>query len=243
MREARRRVRCDMIRDAKGRAHFGRWEHAIHVLVVISLVGFAFETLPNQPQRYYAVLGVLEAVTVAIFTLEYLLRCFLSRPRRSYVFSFFGIIDLVAILPFYLSTGIDLRSVRAFRLLRVLRIFKLARYNAAVDRFRRAFVMVREELALFGATALIVLYLASVGIYYFEKDAQPEVFSSVFESLWWAVCTLTTVGYGDAYPVTVGGKLFTCFVVVTALGIVAVPTGLFASALTKVRQDDAAGGK
>ncbi len=183
-------------------------------------------------------LDAIEIFTVVVFTGEYVLRCILSHLRWGYVFSFFGIIDLLAILPFYLSTGIDLRSIRVFLFLRVLRIFKLARYNAAVDRFRRAFIMVREELALFGATAVIVLDLASVGIYDFEKDARPEVFSSVFESLWWAVCTLTTVGYGDAYPIAVGVKLFTCFVVITALGIVAVRTGLFASALTRVRQED-----
>jgi voltage-gated potassium channel len=152
------------------------------------------------------------------------------------MFSFFGIVDLLAVLPFYISTGVDLRSVRAFRLLRLFRLLKLARYSAAVQRFHRAFLIAREELALFGATALIVLYLSSVGIYYFEREAQPEAFGTVFHALWWAIATLTTVGYGDVYPVTAGGRVFTFFVLVTGLGIVAVPTGLFASALSKARE-------
>ncbi|WP_411710902.1 potassium channel family protein [Legionella septentrionalis] len=96
--------------------------------------------------------------------------------------------------------------------------------------------MAKEELVLFLSAALIILFLAGVGIYYFENEAQPEVFSSVFHSLWWAVATLTTVGYGDIYPVTVGGKIFTFFVLVIGLGVVAVPAGMVASALSKARE-------
>jgi voltage-gated potassium channel len=106
-----------------------------------------------------------------------------------------------------------------------------------MQRYHRAFLIAREELILFGFTALIMFYLASVGIYYFEHDAQPEVFASVFHSLWWAVATLTTVGYGDIYPITIGGKIFTFVVLMLGLGFVAVPTGLFASALSSARDE------
>ena len=149
-------------------------------------------------------------------------------------------VDLLAILPFYIASGVDLRAIRVFRFLRLLRILKLARYNAAIRRFHRAFVIVREELALFGVVALIILYLSAVGIYYFESDAQPDQFQSVLHSLWWAVTTLTTVGYGDMYPVTAGGKLFTFLVLIVGLGVVAVPTGLIASALTQARDEERA---
>lgn len=145
-------------------------------------------------------------------------------------------IDLVAALPFYLSLGVDLRSMRAFRLLRLFRLFKLARYNKAMKHFHQAFVIAKEELILFGAVALILLYLSSVGIYYFENEAQPEKFSSVFQSLWWSIATLTTVGYGDVYPITVGGKIFTFFILIVGLGLVAVPTGLIASALSEAKK-------
>ena len=151
---------------------------------------------------------------------------------------FFGLVDLVAILPFYIGTGVDLRSIRAFRLLRLFRLLKLARYSRAMQRYHRAFIIAKEELVLFSVTALILFYLASVGIYHFEHVAQPEAFKSVFHSFWWAVTTLTTVGYGDAYPITLGGKIFTFFVLMIGLGFVAVPTGLFASALSAARSEE-----
>ncbi len=128
------------------------------------------------------------------------MRLYLARPRWKYVTSFYGIIDLLAIAPFYLMAAFNLQAVRAFRLLRLLRLFKLVRYTNAVHRFRRAFSIARDDLVLFGVIALIVLYLSAIGIYHFEHEAQPEKFSSVFDSLWWAVATLTTVGYGDIYP-------------------------------------------
>jgi len=225
-------------RNENGTVSFGRLDGAIQVLIILSLASFAVETLPDLTESQRRYLNWFEIATVMIFTVEYVTRVVLTRPRRAYALSFFGIIDLLAILPFYLAAGIDLRSLRAFRLLRLLRILKLARYSSAMRLFVRAFVIAREELILFGASALIVLYLASVGIYYFEREAQPEKFSSVFSCMWWAVTTLTTVGYGDAYPVTVGGKIFTFFVLVIGLGVVAVPTGLLASALSKARETE-----
>ena len=225
-------------RDEKGRVSFGRWDFLIQALIVLSLVSFAFETLPDLSDAWKRRLRAFEIVSVSIFTVEYLLRIILSRPPKSYAFSFFGVIDLLAILPFYLSTGLDLRSLRAFRLLRLFRLLKLARYSAAMQRYHRAFLIAREELVLFGATALIAFYLSAVGIYYFENPSQPEKFSSVFDSMWWALVTLTTVGYGDVYPITAGGRIFTFFVLAIGLGIVAVPTGLFASALSKAREGE-----
>ena len=225
-------------RDDKGRVSFGKWDYAIQALIILSLISFALETLPDLSAQTRKALYAFEVFTVAVFTVEYATRFLLSRPRLGYAFSFFGLIDIAAIPPFYISTGIDLRSIRAFRLLRLFRLFKLARYNAAARRCHRALMIAREELILFGATALIMLYLSAVGIYYFENPAQPETFASVFHSLWWAVCTLTTVGYGDVFPVTVGGKIFTFFVLALGLGFVAVPSGLVAAALSKAREEE-----
>ena len=184
-------------------------------------------------------LYVVEVITVIIFTLEYALRIIAAEKKTRYIFSFYGLVDLVAILPFYISSGLDLRAVRVFRLLRLVRILKLLKYSQAIKRFRRAFIIAKEELILFGFVAVIMLYLSAVGIYYFENAVQPEKFTSVFHSLWWAVTTLTTVGYGDMCPMTVGGKLFTFFVLMIGLGIVAVPTGLISSALSQTREEDA----
>lgn len=225
-------------RDDKGRVLFGELEYLFQALIVLSLMAFAVETLPDLSPEWRLGLHRFEVATVTVFTLEYFLRLVWGRPRMSYAFSFYGMVDLLAILPFYLTTGLDLRSLRAFRLLRLFRLLKLVRYSAAMQRYHRAFLIAREELIFFGIISLIMLYLSAVGIYYFENQAQPEAFASVFHSLWWAVATLAAVGYGDVIPVTVGGKVFTFFVLIIGLGVVAVPSGLFASALSKARESD-----
>jgi voltage-gated potassium channel len=205
---------------------------SIQCLIVISLITFSIETLPSFRWWLYAI----EVVTVAIFTIEYILRLTLADRKREFAFSFFGIIDLLSILPFYISTGVDLRSIRAFRLLRLFRAFKLVRYSKAIQRFHRALLIAREELILYFIVTVMLVYLAAVGIYYCETDAQPEKFTSVFHSLWWAVATLTTVGYGDVYPITAGGKIFTFLMLLVGLGIVSVPAGIVSSALQAARE-------
>ena len=207
----------------------------IQALILFSLLTFSLETLPNLSEKERHWLYISEIVTIGIFTIEYLTRLILSKRKLSYIFSFFGIIDLIAFLPFYIGLGVDLRSLRAVRFVRLLRLFKMARYSKALQRFHRAFVISKEEIILFFFSACIMLYLAGVGIYYCEHEAQPKVFASVFDGLWWAVATLTTVGYGDCYPVTAGGKIFTFFILLIGLGIISVPTGMVASALSKAR--------
>jgi len=208
----------------------------IQTLILISLVTFSIETLPGLSESSKQLLRRIEIVTVAIFTVEYALRLLVADNKIRFVFSFFGIFDLLAILPFYISTGIDLRAIRSVRFLRLFRMLKMVRYSKAIRRFHVAFLIAKEELALFLAAALFLLYFAAVGIYYFENEVQPETFASVFHSLWWSVVTLTTVGYGDVVPITVGGRVFTFFVLAIGLGVVAVPAGLVASALSKARE-------
>lgn len=214
----------------------GRWfDISIQVIIILSLISFSIETLPNSNDSLRQILNSFEIVSVIIFTIEYLLRLWVSEKRVRFILSFHGLIDLFAILPFYLSLGIDLRSIRIFRLLRLFRIFKMIRFNHAIQNLSKAFKSIKEELILFFILSSFLLYLSSVGIYYFENSAQPEVFKSVFHSLWWAIATFTTVGYGDIYPITAGGKIFTSIMLLIGLGIVAVPTGLIASALSKTK--------
>ena len=156
--------------------------------------------------------------------MEYVLRVVVADRKVAFIFSVHGLIDLAAILPFYIALGIDLRSIRAIRLLRFLRILKLVRYTRAIDRLRRAVGIAREELLVFLGGASLLIYLSAVGVYYFENEAQPEVFVSVFHSLWWSVVTLTTVGYGDVYPITLGGRIFAVVVLIAGLGMVAIPS-------------------
>jgi len=208
---------------------------AIQILIVVSAVTFAIETLPGLSEDTLRLLQFSEAVIVILFTAEYLLRLYSSSRRLAFVFSFYGIIDLLAILPFYLALGFDLRSLRIFRLARLAVMLKLVRYSQAARRYQMAFKLVREEVVIFGLFSLALIYLSAVGIYFCEHKAQPEVFASVFDGLWWAIVTLTTVGYGDVVPITPGGKVFTFFVLIIGLGMIAIPSGLVASALSNVR--------
>ncbi len=206
----------------------------IQAFIILSLLSFSVETLPSLTAQTRDTLYTIEVVTVGIFTAEYLLRILVAEKKWSFVFSFFGMIDLLAILPFYITSGIDLRSLRAFRLLRLFRAFRLVRYSRAIQRFHRAILLAKEELLLFLSVALLLLFFSAVGIYYFEREAQPETFGSVC-----SLTTLTTVGYGDMYPVTVGGKLFTFFVLLIGLAVVALPCGLVASSLAEARRLEA----
>ncbi|MDC3280064.1 ion transporter [Gammaproteobacteria bacterium] len=208
----------------------------IQILIVVSAVSFAIETLPGLSSTTIRLLAISEAVIIGVFTAEYLLRLYFSQKKLSFVFSFYGLIDLAAVLPFYLALGLDLRSLRIFRLARLAILLKIFRFSKAARRFQLAFKLVKEEILVFGLFSLALIYLSAVGIYHFEHEAQPEVFVSVFDGIWWATVTLTTVGYGDVVPITTGGKVFTFFVFIVGLSMIAVPSGLVASALSKVRE-------
>lgn len=205
----------------------------IQALILLSIITFSIETIPDLKPQTREILQSIEIISVVIFTIEYGLRIYVADKKMKFIFSFFGIIDFLAILPFYLSFGLDLRSLRVFRFFRLFRLFKLMRYNKAINHFTRAIYIAKEEIILFMFIILILIYFSAVGIYYFENQVQPEHFSSIFDSLWWSIITLTTVGYGDVYPITVGGKVFTFFMLIIGLGIVAIPTGIISSALTK----------
>lgn len=214
----------------------GRWmARAIQGLILLSMLLLGVSTLPRLDPDTLQTIEVVERLVIAVFTLEYVLRVVVAKPRRKYVLSFMGLVDLLAILPFYVAGLYDLASLRSIRLLQLLRVLKFARFGHAGDRIVRAFTIVFDELVVFFFIAMILLYVSSCGIYYFEHEAQPEAFASIFHSFWWAVATLTTVGYGDIYPITVGGKVFTFFVLVTGVGFLAVPSGLISSALTQAR--------
>lgn len=215
-----------------------RFDVFIQVLIVLSLISFSVETIPDLDFPILFFLEEFEIFTIIVFSLELIVRVFLTRPTLKYIFSFYGIVDLLAIIPFYLSSGIDLRSIRIFRLFRLFRIFKLLKYGSALDRLILAFNEIKKELTIFLIGAIFFIYVSSIGIYYCENQLQPELFKSVFHSMWWAVTTLTTVGYGDMFPITLGGKLFTTLVVLIGMGMVAVPTGLIASALSKSFKDE-----
>ena len=204
-------------------------------VIVGGLVVDGIVTLESLGPRVNQVLALASTVVTTLFVTEYLLRLATAPKRWRYVTSFYGIVDLAAILPTLL--GLDLRALRAFRLFRLLRLLKITRATA-LNRFGKALWTVKDEGLIFLFSTTLVLYLAAAGIYHFEHEAQPDTFGSIPESLWWAVATLTTVGYGDAYPVTAGGRVFTAVILLCGMGIVAVPAGLVATALTRAGQKD-----
>jgi voltage-gated potassium channel len=212
------------------------FDYFIQVLILLSLIAFTIETFPDNSKNTIETLKTFELLCVVIFSIEYILRIYVSKKPFRYIFSFYGIIDFLAIFPFYLRGAYDLRALRAFRIFRIFRALKLIRYNKALNRFHIAAKIVKEEIVLFLIVTSIFIFLASAGIYFFENKAQPEIFTSVVHSGWWAVVTLTTVGYGDVYPITVGGKIFTFFILLIGVGIVTIPAGLVASALSKARE-------
>jgi voltage-gated potassium channel len=200
-------------------------------LILFSVFCISIETLPNLSNELQSALNAVEIFTVGIFTCEYLYRLFHTKNRFKFIFSFYGLVDLLAILPFYLNLAFDARVLRLLRILRLLQILKLGRYNMAMSRIWRAFVKSREELTVSAIATLILLYLAAFGIFHFEHSAQPEKYKTIFDALWWAIATITTVGYGDIYPITFGGRLFTLAVLILGLGLLTVPTAIISSAL------------
>lgn len=209
---------------------------ALILLNITSVVISSFKGLPPQITVF---LYRFEVFSVVIFSIEYLLRLWTSdllypdskHPRLKYVFSIMAIIDLLAITPFYLPFLItcDLRFIRMLRLFRLLRIFKLNRYNDAMSIIGQVVAREKEKLlttVLF--TAIIILFSSSI-MYYVENEAQPDKFPNIIASVWWAVATLTTVGYGDVYPVTALGKLLSGFIAILGIGLVALPTGIISS--------------
>lgn len=214
-------------------------------LIVLSATAIILESIDAFYVTYEAPFFWFEAFTIGVFTLEYGLRfwcCVENAPdddhpwryRLRYLCSGAALIDFVAILPFYLmlfgAAGVDMRFLRMFRLLRVL---KLTRYSAALNILLQALRENARSLTAAFFILLMVMLVAATGMYHFEREAQPQAFSSIPAAMWWAFATLTTVGYGDITPITAGGRIFGALITVLGLGMVALPAGILASAYTE----------
>ena len=209
------------------------------VLIFLSVVILSVDTLPDLSQSFREALYFSEIVITLLFIIEYGLRVATAPKKTKYIFSFYGIIDFLAIFPFWLLfPGFDSRLLRAIRLIRVFRIVKIARYSDTMDRFGKALSSAKEEILIFLAAAAILIYISAAGIYYFEHQAQPERFKSIFHSLWWAIAMIPTIGYGEIYPVTLTGKLFAFLMGMCGLSVIAIPSGIVAKALLTVVRFD-----
>lgn len=216
------------------------FDSLIVTLILLNIAAFIAETVPEIEARYSSAFAAFEVFSVVIFTIEYATRLwvavevpFLARrpPWQARLIAATRpqmIIDLLAILPFYLGALLSI-DLRVLRVLRLLRFLKLSRYSPAMHALLR--VLANERRALMGAGLLLMaaLLFASTGIYYLEGAAQPDKFGTVPDSAWWAMATLTTVGYGDVTPVTPLGRLFGGLVMVTGLCILALPVAIIAT--------------
>lgn len=208
------------------------------IIIILSMVTFSVATIEKLDPEMKKVLNILDNIFILFFTIEYGLRIYVADRKLKYIFSFYGFVDLISILPFYLGLVFDAQYIKSLRLLRIFRLIKLSRYSKTLQKFGTAFYNAREEFIIFAFITFIMFYLAAVGIYQFEHEVQPEVFGSIFDAMWWSVATLTTVGYGDVYPITIGGKIFTTLILIIGLGIVGVPAGIIAAAFTELGMDD-----
>lgn len=209
-------------------------------LILLNILAIMLETVASINASYENIFYYFEVFSVAVFTIEYLLRVWsctedkdndYSNPitgRIKYIMSPMAIIDLLAFLPFYLTMffAIDLRILR---ILRMLRLLKLTRYSEALSVVWAVLTKQRRALTAAFFIMLVALLFTSSIIYLFEHKVQPEKFSSIPESMWWALATLTTVGYGDVTPITNGGKLFAGMTMILAIGLAALPIGVIAT--------------
>jgi voltage-gated potassium channel len=214
----------------------GIFSGLIQFLILASAVAFVIESDREQLEvdPYATHFIILDVAFLVLFAIEYVLRVYIEPRKRDFIFSFYGMIDLLAILPsLFLVPGF--RVLRILRFLKIFRVFKVTRFILAVDRLTEALHEIQQELLALVILSLMFVYLAACGIHYFEREAQPEAFGSILDSMWWAVVTLTTIGYGDVYPTTPGGRLFTALVALVGVGLIAIPSGLLASVLTEAR--------
>ena len=205
-------------------------EGALALIVLASIGILVAETAVDHTSTTFQRLRIVDLAIWVVFCLEYAARLAAARPRWKYLLSFFGLVDLLAVLAGIPALA-GLRSIKILRILRALRVLKLVRLSSAIDRFKAAFTDIRDELAIYlGATAVLT-FVAAYGIYEFEHEVNPN-YGNIFECTYWAVASMTAGAEGYA-PMTVGGKLLAMVLVLFGLGIVAVPSGLMASALAK----------
>ncbi|MDP3765775.1 MAG: ion transporter [Nanoarchaeota archaeon] len=213
----------------------------IMTLISLNVIAVILETVENLSFQYSYFFTMFEVFSVAVFTIEYLLRIWtctadkrFENPitgRSRFVVTPLAIVDLIAVLPFYLPLifPFDLRFIRVLRLFRLFRLLKMARYSESLRTLGNVFKAKKEELFITLFAVLILLIFASSLMYSIEHEAQPQAFSSIPNAMWWGVVTLATVGYGDVYPITPIGKFLGAIISLLGIGMFALPAGIIAS--------------
>jgi len=206
-------------------------------LILLNVVAVILGTVSSIESLYGGVLWGFEIFSIVIFTAEYLIRIWSCVEETRFAHPVFGrlryattpliIIDLIAFLPFYLPFVVmDTRFLRVTRMFRIIRIAKIGRYSSSLRLIVDVLKGKKEELVMAMGLMTILMVLAASLMYYCERDAQPKAFSSIPAALWWTVITMTTIGYGDVYPITLAGKILASFTAILGIGMLAIPTGL-----------------
>ncbi len=219
----------------------------ILVLIFLNVLAVIVGSVAAVEARFGRLLYGFEVASILVFSVEYAARLWSCTVARRFAHPVGGrirfalrpmtIIDLLAILPFYLPLwGVDLRSLRVLRLLRIVRVAKVGRYYSSLNLISEVLRSKKEELVLTSCMMGLLLVVSSSVLYYCENAAQPEVFSSIPATMWWAIATLTTVGYGDMYPVTVLGRLSASVIAVLGIGMFALPTGILGAGFVETIQ-------
>lgn len=221
---------------------------SIITLILVNILLIILDTF-NMPYHIVKMFNLVEFISTIIFTAEYVLRVWTSdllypalapfKARLRYIKSFMALIDLLSILPFYIPfiIPIDLRALRTLRIFRLLRLFKINRYTKALSSIYNVFKNKFAQLMSSMAVVLILIIISSILMYNIESAAQPGAFSNALDGMWWAVATLTTVGYGDIYPTTTLGKLLSSVIALLGIGIVAIPTGIISAGFVESIED------
>lgn len=215
---------------------------ALLVFILLSIISVILETVPSLQSKYQSLFHAFEVTVTFVFTLEYLLRLYVARRPLRYARSFFGVIDLLSTLPAYISfffPGVRyLMVVRVLRLLRVFRILKLARYVAATQVLKRALFSSRFKIYIFlGVIGTLVLIM---GTLMYIVEGHQSGFSSIPQSMYWTIVTMTTVGYGDIVPQTTLGKMIASIMMLIGYAIIAVPTGIVTAELSEAQRKEGA---
>ena len=208
--------------------------------IVLSTLAVMLETVKGFAADYGTLLRVAEWVFTLLFTIEYVLRLICVRKPHRYATSFFGVVDLVSFLPTYISLLVPgaqaLLVIRMLRLLRVFRVMKLARYLRGAAELRLAVYAAREKIIVFLFTILTVVSVMGAAMYMIEHD-QNDGFGNIPQSMYWAIVTMTTVGYGDVTPVTVTGKLLASLIILIGYAMIVVPTGFVSAEFIQAKKD------
>ncbi|MEX0967975.1 MAG: ion transporter [Bacteroidia bacterium] len=201
---------------------------ALLIVILLSVVAIMLESVEEIRAEYGTTLRVIEYCVTGLFTIEYILRIVSTGKPWRYIFSFFGIVDMISFLPTYLSFFLVgsqfMLVIRAIRLLRVFRVLKLTRYLGEAAVLRRALSNSFEKIIVFLGTVLVLTVIIGAAMYLIEGPENG--FTSIPKSIYWSIVTLTTVGYGDISPQTVPGQMLASIVMLMGYGIIAVPTGL-----------------